>query len=143
MKTRIVVHPGFEKIWPVSADRLRQLLAPATDVDLIRAAKAPAGSDQVERLCWLGGSLGGAELAGYPALREAFSTLGFGSDPATDALLDERGIRRITHPSEGYWAQSVSEFELGLTIARCAESRNAPGRCSTDRVPAGSTKPTN
>ncbi|MDM4762039.1 NAD(P)-dependent oxidoreductase [Galbitalea sp. SE-J8] len=118
MTTRIVVFPRFDEIWPVSADRLRELLEPAAEVELIRVedGAVPAGSAAVERLFWLGGGPGAAELDGYPALREAFTATGYASDPATDALLAARGIRRLGHPSEGYWAQSVSEFALGLTI---------------------------
>lgn len=117
MTNRIVVTSRFDEIWPVSADRLRELLQPVADVELIRSDEPPEGSTAVDRLFLLGGCLDDAVLDGYPALREAFTTLGYHSDPATDAVLDRRGVRRISHPSEGYWAQSVSEFALGLTIA--------------------------
>ncbi|GAA2238429.1 hypothetical protein N1031_18050 [Herbiconiux moechotypicola] len=128
MKTRIVVTPRFDEIWPVSADRLKSLLEPSSDVELIRTSEgAPVGSSSVDRLFWLGGSLTDLDLDGYPALREAFTTLGYASDPLTDALLRDRGIQRIGHPSEGYWAQSVSEFALGLTIAAL---RRIPQRTS-------------
>jgi len=119
MTTRIVTFPRFDEIWPVSAEHLARLLGTIDEVEIIRAEgdRPPAGSPQVDRLFWLAGELGAEQLDEYPALVEAFTTRGYSSDPAVDALLEERGIRRIAHPSEGYWGQSVSEFALGLTIA--------------------------
>ena len=118
MRTTIVVHPRFDEIWPFAADRLHELLQPIAEVALTRLepGTAHAGDPTAERLFWLGAALDAAALDGFPAVREVFSTEGYRSNGETNALLEERGIRRIDHGSEGYWAQSVSEFALGLTI---------------------------
>lgn len=117
MRTTIVVHPRFDEIWPYAADRLRELLAPIAEVSLTRVGADATPSDAAaERLFWLGAPLDGAVLDRYPALREVFATEGYRGAPETAALLEERGLRRVDHGSEGYWAQSVSEFGLGLTI---------------------------
>lgn len=115
--TRIVVFPRFDRTWPVSADRLRDLLGPVCDVELIRTETVgpPAGDENVERLFWLGDGLGPDELAGYPSLRMLFCDAQL--DPAVEELLAARDVVRLRHPSEGFWGQSVAEFALGLTIA--------------------------
>lgn len=142
MTTRIVVFPRFDQIWPVSGDRLRELLQTFDTVELIRATDGPpAGNSAVTRLFWLGANVTADQLEGYPALRTVFASEGYelgggraGKDDALAAYLATRGIERIWQPSEGFWGQSVSEFALGLTIAglrqlplRATRALNGPG----------------
>ena len=117
MKTVIIVHPRFDQIWPHAADHLRELL-PATQVEFSRleAGEAPVGSPIAERLFWLGAPLTEQDLDLFPLVREVYATTGYRSTPEVAALLGRRGVRQIDHGPEGYWAQSVSEVALGLTI---------------------------
>lgn len=117
MKNAIVVHPRFDRIWPYAADRLRDLLGSEVEFTRLAEGMQSAGSPVAERLFWLGAPLSGADLDRFPALREAYATTGYRSAPEATELLTERGIRVLDHGSEGYWAQSVSEFALGMTIA--------------------------
>jgi phosphoglycerate dehydrogenase-like enzyme len=118
MRTTIVVHPRFDEVWPFAADRLHELLQPITEVTFTRLEPGATsdGDPTAERLFWLGAPLDAAVLDQFPGVREVFATEGYRSNPDADALLEDRGIRRLDHGSEGYWAQSVSEFALGLTI---------------------------
>lgn len=118
MITAVVVHPPFEAAWPFAADRLRHLLEAITTVEFDRVGETDAhpGSSDAERLFWLGAPLDAAVLDRFPAVREVCAIETYGTSPDVLALLKERGIAVLGHASEGYWAQSVSEFALGLTI---------------------------
>jgi phosphoglycerate dehydrogenase-like enzyme len=122
VRTAIVVHPSFEAIWPFSADSIYELLAPIADAEIVRISEGDSVAGAVDtpatvaRLILLGAPLVEADLDGLPALAEAFVTTGYREGEAAE-LLESRGIRRLSHPSEGFWGQSVSEFALGLTIA--------------------------
>jgi phosphoglycerate dehydrogenase-like enzyme len=124
MKTAIVVHPSFDTIWPFAADRLHQLLKPMVDVSFVRQDEGTDASlaevivdpSTVRRLISLGVPLTEADLDALPVLEEAFVTNGYAQNDVVD-LLASRGIRHLSHRSEGFWGQSVSEFALGLTIA--------------------------
>lgn len=119
MISRIVVFPRFDEVWPYAADHLRELLDPITEVRFERldAGLQHPGDPDAERLFWLGTALDEECLARFPAVREAHVTEGYRFSLASGELLDKAGVRRIDHRSEGYWAQSVSEFALGLTIS--------------------------
>ncbi|GIG88578.1 NAD(P)-dependent oxidoreductase [Plantactinospora endophytica] len=128
MKTAIVVHPDFERSWPFVADHLHRLLRPRTDVSFTRlsttevvalpAAVGAGGADPdtVERLFSLGVEPTDADLDGLPALAEAFVADSWPPSAELDERLGRHGVRRLRQPSEGYWAQSVAEYALGLTI---------------------------
>jgi phosphoglycerate dehydrogenase-like enzyme len=122
VRTAIVVHPSFDGIWPFSADRVYELLAPSAETTIARLpesgsiAGAIGDPEAVARLISLGASVGPDDLDALPGLTEAFVTTGYRENEAAE-LLESRGIRRLSHPSEGFWGQSVSEFALGLTIA--------------------------
>ncbi|MFD0744201.1 NAD(P)-dependent oxidoreductase [Phytohabitans flavus] len=120
MKTAIVVHPDFERIWPFVADHLHTLLRARTDVSFTRL---PAGADaalpetaDVQRLFSLGVYPTDDDLDGLPALVEAFVAGTWPPPEDLDERLGRHGVRRLTLPSEGHWAQSVAEYALGLTI---------------------------
>lgn len=125
LKTAVVVTAEFEAIWPYVADHLRQELGGDSAVQTVRV---PAGQDtplpelitapaQVERLIALGIDLGETELDALPALVEVVASLGYQEPPGLAPAAAARGIRLVTHESEGFWGQSVAEFALGLTIA--------------------------
>ncbi|HEY9294449.1 MAG TPA: NAD(P)-dependent oxidoreductase [Microlunatus sp.] len=124
MKTAIVVTPEFESIWPFVADQLHRLLEPSIEVELVRPTSDEARSvaqivsdpEQLERLIALGIGLTEADLDTLPALREVAASLGYEEPPGLAESLAARKIRRVGHDTEGFWAQSVAEFALGLTI---------------------------
>lgn len=123
MKTAIVVHPSFDRIWPFAAERLRQVLEPMLELVFVRApdedvslAKVVGEPDSIQRLFALGVVPTETDLDAFPALEEAFVTAGYRTTPDMSALLQARGVRPLSHGSEGFWSQSVSEFALGLTI---------------------------
>lgn len=130
MQSAILVHPGFDRIWPLAADHARRLWQAQGPVEFVRLGdnetraagallSAPA---QVERLILLGVPLTPACVAALPRLQEmAWSRDGYGGTAAEAEkaleILKARGGRVIRHSSEGFWGQSVSEFGLALTLA--------------------------
>jgi len=136
MTTRIIVFRRFDEVWPVSADRLKELLDPIDDVELIRVGDTPpAGNPSVDRLFWLGAEVSAAQLDQYPSLATMFATTSYRNYEAIAPYLAARDIHQLKQPSEGYWGQSVAEFALGLTIAglrqltlRARQTVDAPER---------------
>jgi phosphoglycerate dehydrogenase-like enzyme len=125
LRTAIVVHPGFDKIWPFSADHFRDLLDPVAEVSLVRLEDGSdrtvravvANPDGVERLISLGLRLEADDLEALPSLKEAFAVAwGVQPDDEIEALLAAHGVRQLRHRAEGFWGQSVAEYALGLTI---------------------------
>ena len=122
MKSAILVHPDFDKVWPFAADHAHALWQAQGEVSFHRTAhtdKRSAGEileqpETCERLLLLGISLTETCLGKLPNLRE-IAGIGRGDDALTP-VLTARNIRRISHSSEGYWGQSVSEFGLALTL---------------------------
>ena len=125
MKTLIVVSPSFDNIWQFAADRIRELLEPVAEVGFVRltAVSEPTLAGSVDdpkdyaRLIALGVPLRPADLDEFSSLQEAFISSGYRMSKEVTELLESRGIRELSHISEGFWGQSVSEFALGLTLA--------------------------
>lgn len=122
VRTVIVIHPDFDRIWPFAADRFLELWQSPKPPEVIRLDKGddcsagevipspstvtrlvalhvPITTSCLERLSGL------REIAIYPTLPEEVT-----------AALDCSGVRQYRHASEGYWAQSVAEFALALTL---------------------------
>ncbi|WP_329101789.1 hypothetical protein OG792_22030 [Micromonospora sp. NBC_01699] len=121
MKTAIVVHPDFDRTWPFVADHLHGLLPTATFTRLsagetVALPTVVADPGTVERLISLGVHPTDADLDGLPALAEAYVAGSWPPSEDVDERLRRHNVRRIIHGSEGYWAQSVAEYALGLTI---------------------------
>jgi phosphoglycerate dehydrogenase-like enzyme len=125
MKTAIVVNSSFDSIWPLSADRLRQVLEPVADVTFVRVAEGSDASlaelvsdaSSIRRLISLGLTVTEADLDSLSGVKEVFVSTGYQAPEAVVELLEARGIHQLSHRSEGFWGQSVSEFALGLTLA--------------------------
>jgi phosphoglycerate dehydrogenase-like enzyme len=126
VRSAILVHADFDRTWPFAADHLHRLWRQQGPVEFVRTA-ADAGlpasellSDcaAVDRLVAFGVSVSDACLGRLAALREIAAPgpyRGTLSDAQT-AALRSRGVRVITHGSEGFWGESVSEFGLALTL---------------------------
>jgi phosphoglycerate dehydrogenase-like enzyme len=119
----IIVHPSFDGIWPFAADHFHELWQAEGAAEFTRLApddtrsvgEVVSSPETVTRLVVLGVPLTAACLGRLIALREFVTTTRL-PDGCEDTLT-ARGIRRITHGSEGFWGQSVAEFGLALTLA--------------------------
>jgi len=123
MRTAIVVHHGFDGDWPWAADHFQRLFQKQGPVEFIRlsdgdkplvTAVLPKPAD-VERLICLGVRFEPDCLKALPKLKEV--ALLIRKDDPLHTICAERGVRVISHQSEGFWGQSVSEFGLALTLA--------------------------
>lgn len=122
MRSVIIVHPDFDRIWPFAADHFHVLWQAQGSVEFLRLAqedRRPVGQivsepESVTRLVALQVALTQDCLNRMTGLRE----LAISPDPPTTVTeaITQAGIRRYTHKSEGFWAQSVAEFALTLTL---------------------------
>ncbi len=128
MKSAIVVHSRFDKMWSFAADhahaRWRDQHGAETvtflrlddpdDTRTVGELLTPKAAATTERLLALEVPLKETCLDALPRLREvAFAA------PPNQALREKlaaRGVRLIEHSSQGFWAQSVAEFGLALTL---------------------------
>lgn len=123
VKTTIVVTPYFESIWPYTADHLKAQLIPFADVtlkrvehtDVVVASEVLPKPDAVERLIVLGARLHVDDADRLNSVREVFVSTGY-EHQNLEQQLQGLDIKQLVHPSVGYWAQSVAEFALALTI---------------------------
>lgn len=126
MKSAILVHPDFDRTWPFAADHLHRLWREQGPVEFVRvaadvrrpAAELVSACAAVERLVAFGVAVTDACLGRLTALREIAAPGPYRStlSDAQMAALKARGVRVITHTSEGFWGESVSEFGLALTL---------------------------
>ncbi|HZR42166.1 MAG TPA: NAD(P)-dependent oxidoreductase [Ktedonobacteraceae bacterium] len=122
MRSVIIVHPDFDRIWPFSADHFHTLWQAQGKVEFLRldhADRRPVGEivsqpESVTRLVVLQVPMTHSCLARLRGLRE----LAISPEPPTTVTeaIAQAGIRRYTHSSEGFWGQSVAEFALALTL---------------------------
>jgi phosphoglycerate dehydrogenase-like enzyme len=124
MSGLIVVHPDFEATWPFAADHLHALWAAEGPVEFVRLAaddRRPAGlvatqPEQVTRLIALGVPVTVGCLERLTGLREAAVEGSYEPLAESADTLRARGVTLYTQPTEGFWAQSVAEFGLALTL---------------------------
>src|SRR6266567_909546 len=122
MRSVIMVHPDFDRLWPFAADHFRALWQAQGPVEFLRLAqedRRPVGEmisepESVIRLVTLQVPLTRDCLSRMTGLRE----LAISPEPPTTVseAIKQAGIRRYRHKSEGFWAQSVAEFALALTL---------------------------
>jgi len=122
MRSVIMVHPDFDRLWPFAADHFRTLWQAQGPVEFLRLAQTdrrPVGQmvsepESVTRLVALQVPLTQDCLSHLRGLSE----LAISPDPPTTVTeaITQAGIRCYTHKSEGFWAQSVAEFALALTL---------------------------
>lgn len=127
MRSVIIVHPDLEAHWSFAADHAFQQWSEQGPTELVRlepgdrrrvgdVLDSPAN---VTRLISWGVPFTEACLEEMPALQEiVFTSSAYGSskNEGLSEKLKARGVRRYTHPSEGFWGQSVAEFGLALTL---------------------------
>jgi phosphoglycerate dehydrogenase-like enzyme len=125
MTRAIVVGPLFEDVWPLAADHLRDLWAERGDLEFIRLDETPDrltevvdASGEITALAALGVPVTGECVERLDALESAFvmTDVMYEVDADAHERLQERGVTVHDHTEEGFWAQSVAEFGVGLTI---------------------------
>jgi phosphoglycerate dehydrogenase-like enzyme len=125
MTRLIVVGPLFEDVWPLAADHLRELWADRGPVELRRLDETPDrlldvldDASEVTELAALGVPVTNECADRLTALESAFVMTDsmYAVDADAHERLGERGVAVHDHTNEGFWAQSVAEFGLGLTI---------------------------
>lgn len=126
MKSAIVVSPHFDGVWPFAADHFCALWREQGEVEFVRldpgdqrpVGEILASAGSIVRLACLGVHATRSCLETFTALEEATFQGAYGSqvDQECGADLQARGVAVYTHPSEGFWGQSVSEFGLALTL---------------------------
>lgn len=126
MSSLIVVHPGFDKIWPFAADHLHLLWRAQGPVETQRLAdddsrplgQVVADPAPIARLVTLGLPVTVACLERFTDLQEAAIEGAYRQQAGAECLewLGARGVGVYTQPTEGFWGQSVAEFALALTL---------------------------
>lgn len=125
MTRSIVVGPLFEDVWPLAADHLRTLWAERGPVDYHRLEETPDrltvvldDLESITELAALGVPVTGADIEALSGLESAFVMTDsmYAVDESVHDRLRERGVTVHNHTNEGFWAQSVAEFGIGLTI---------------------------
>ncbi len=122
MRSMILVHRDFDGYMPFAADHLRALWERQGEVEFRRlgvgdsraAGEAADAPESVSRLVLLGVPFGAACVEKFTQLREMHP--GDATSPEALAALRAREVRIIPIDSQSYWAQSVAEFALALTI---------------------------
>jgi phosphoglycerate dehydrogenase-like enzyme len=129
MRSVIVVHPDFDKVWPFTANYFYEKwkaqgkgetelirLEPGSRVLLGQAVERP---ETVTRLVSLSVPVTLDCIRAFSSLRETvIASNGYRTEPDPEIRreLEQAGVQLYTHPSEGFWGQSVSEFGLALTL---------------------------
>jgi phosphoglycerate dehydrogenase-like enzyme len=126
MRSLVVVHPTFERVWPYAAERFFQLLNQNGEAELMRLpndsiqqlGELVQDPGSVVRLVSLMVPISPGCIHSFTALEEAVISENYGTLPSPEIIqaLEDQGVRCYSHNSEGYWGQSVSEFALALTL---------------------------
>lgn len=126
MRSVIVVHERFDRVWPFAADHFHRLWRAQGPVEFIRlepgdgrnVADGLPDPGSVDRLVVLGVPAPVSALQQLSGLKEAAiqGQYGSGLDEKGAEYLKAAGVQLYNHPSEGYWAESVAEFGLALTL---------------------------
>lgn len=125
MTRTIVVGPLFEDVWPLAADHLHSLWRTNGPVEFIRLNETPNdlmsvldSPGAVTQLISLGIPVTERCIDNLTSLEEAFVMTNsmYEVDKEIHNLLSAHGVVVHDHTNEGFWAQSVAEFGVGLTI---------------------------
>ena len=125
MFSLIVVHPNFDLVWPFAADHFHHLWQQQGVVflrlehgDERLLGEVVGEVENIERLACLGVPVSLACLERFVALQEATFSGSYSSHLAQECTehLKEKGVFLYTHPSEGFWSQTVAEYGLALTL---------------------------
>jgi phosphoglycerate dehydrogenase-like enzyme len=121
----IVVHPRFDAKWPYAADDIARLwTAQIGPVEFVRLApdhSEPLGTTvgspgTVDRLISLEVPVTESCVRAFTGLRTAMFNRKGTVSPEIDQQLIDGGVALVRHTDKSYWAESVAELALGLTI---------------------------
>ncbi len=127
MRSVVIVHPQFEKVWPLAADHIYTVWEDQGQVEFIRLAhdetrtvgELLTNPGTVTRLISLCAAITLDCLKSLTSLEETVIHVHPYSTQVPQELLDylqSNGVSVYRHKSEGFWGQSVSEFGLALTL---------------------------
>lgn len=122
MTTAILVHPDFDRDWPLAASPFADAWQGQGEVTFLRLHHSDRRAldevvpnpERVTRLVSLGIPATAESLGNFAGLQEAAFSPAL-PQPTADRLAS-RGVTIYRHPSEGYWGQSVAECALALTL---------------------------
>jgi phosphoglycerate dehydrogenase-like enzyme len=144
----VAVHHEFDAVWPfaveafcdawTSPDRLRLARVGPDDDRLLGQVFDPDVARSISRLAVFGVPNGHDCWTRFPRLE----AVRVGDIAAADeAGLRARGVEVVAHPDESYWAASVAEFALALTLASLRSLAHWHGQLTTAperwRTPGG------
>jgi phosphoglycerate dehydrogenase-like enzyme len=150
MSSAIVVHPDFDRIWPFAADHFHHLWQAQGEVTFLRLNHEdirPLGEilprpQRVTRLVCLNVPVMTPPCVSLlPALREAVFTPRLPEE--LQEALRTAGVRLYSHPTEGFWGQSVAEFGLALTLCGLRRIPQTHHAILTDQAPWNYSPPGN
>jgi phosphoglycerate dehydrogenase-like enzyme len=145
VKSLIVVHPRFDRVWPFAADRFYTHWQTQGDVQFIRLhdddqrniGEIAADPASLTRLIVLGVPVTEGCVEKFTGLAEAvcehIPTLP-GEIPAQE-LFAARSVTVYTHHTEGFWGQSVAEYGLALTLCGLRRIPQLHHQILTDQSP--------
>jgi phosphoglycerate dehydrogenase-like enzyme len=145
VRSLIVVHPRFDRIWPFAADRLHSRWQSEGNLQFVRLqdddrrtigqiAEEPA---TISRLIVLGVPVTANCIEKFSTLEEAVCE-NFPEWPdefPAKELFAARGVNLYTHHTEGFWGQSVAEFGLALTLCGLRRIPQLHHQILTDQTP--------
>lgn len=149
MRSVIVVHPDFDRVWPFAANRFRDVWEDQGRTEFVRLEDGDARSideiidtpETVQRMVALGVPVTERTIEVMTSLREATSH----PEPSANLILATKraGIHWYRQPSEGYWGQSVAEFALALTLCGLRRIPQLHAAIVTSQHPWSYTPPDN
>lgn len=127
MRSVIVVSSIFDYTWPFAADHFHFLWKKQGGVEFIRlengdnrtASEIIEHPESISRLVLLCVPVSLDCLRALSGLKEVVFAAKYGKSNLSQECqeyLQQAGVKVYSHLSEGFWAQSVSEFALALTI---------------------------
>jgi phosphoglycerate dehydrogenase-like enzyme len=127
MRSLIVVHPNFDRIWPWSADHFHTLWKAQGLVEFIRLKPDDTRNisdivnnpGSVNRLVSLAVPVTMDCIRAFSELKETVIATEIYEATCSSELheyLEKSQVKVYNQPSEGFWSQSVSEFGLALTL---------------------------
>ena len=130
MKSLIVVHPVFESVWPFAAEELYRVWRTESGEETVEFRRLDADEDRpledlidepegISRLVSLCVPVEDESLSSFTDLEQStiMTDSTYAPDEAVVDALSARGVTHHWHESEGFWAPSVAELALGLTIS--------------------------
>lgn len=146
MVNHIVVHPNFDRVWPLAVDHLRRIWETEGPVEVTRLSlndDRPIGQIigtgyDGSRLVSLGVPVSEAcidMLAEFEEVAVVTPDSMYSVDEEIAEKLRDGSVRVVEHRSQDFWGQSVAEFALGLTISALRRISHLHNEIISDQSP--------